>query len=356
MARSAHESTLAHVAVAKLKESPTNPRQSFGDLNELAGSIRAVGVLEPLLVRPHDGGHEVICGHRRLRAAKLAGLKEVPVVIREMTDREALEAQLVENLQRKDMHPLEEAEAYGRLRDEFGYPAERIAERLGRGRATVFASLKLLDLVPAVRKAFLADKLDASGALLIARLKGEKVQVSALEAIGGPKEDRPRYREAMRIINARFSASKTPPSRKPREVESARGSPNVVNAVLSRARHAIEGRRDMEPFEFKLLVTALADLHPAVLGRRNIGSIESLARVLGKMRPGEIRAMAFELTVAPWLDADADGARLQRLAKAYGTSVRDIERDIDTEEKAAANKDVAESLFKRLGDVRATAR
>lgn len=127
---------------------PYQPRKEFSDekLNELAESIRIHGIIQPLLVREYQGKYQLIAGERRLRAAKLVGLTEVPIVIREMTDQVMMEVALVENLQREDLNPIEEAEAYRRLMEEFKITQDEIAKRVGRSRPAIANTLRLLNL------------------------------------------------------------------------------------------------------------------------------------------------------------------------------------------------------------------
>ena len=144
-------------AIEDVVPAADQPRRHFEEaaLSALVESIRRDGVLQPLLVRlrsPADGGgYAIIAGERRWRAAQRAGLKEVPVVVRESTPREAFELALVENLQREDLNPIEEAEAYQRLLDEHGMTQEQMAERVGKERSTVANALRLLKLPPPVR-------------------------------------------------------------------------------------------------------------------------------------------------------------------------------------------------------------
>jgi ParB family chromosome partitioning protein len=124
------------------------PRRSFEDepLDELAQSIRANGIIQPLIVRRTDSGYQLIAGERRLRASKLAGLKQVPVVVRRTTDKEALELALVENIQRQDLNCVDEALAYQQLMSEFQLSQEEVAVRVGKDRATVANFLRILRL------------------------------------------------------------------------------------------------------------------------------------------------------------------------------------------------------------------
>lgn len=161
-----------------------NVRGDLGDLTELVESIRAKGVLQPLLARPHAGhGLDLVCGHRRLAAARAAGLTEVPVVVRDMSDQEALEAQLTENLQRADVHPLDEAEGYARLSDEFHLDGDAIAAKVGKSKAYVYARMKLCSLAKGPREKFRAGKLTASVALLLARIPAAKDQEEATRLV-----------------------------------------------------------------------------------------------------------------------------------------------------------------------------
>jgi ParB family chromosome partitioning protein len=163
------------VPIEFLRPSALQPRRRFADaeLDGLASSIRERGVLQPLLVRAAAGaaGYEIVAGERRWRAAQRAGLHELPVVVRELDDRAALELALVENLQREDLGPLEEAAAYRRLIDELGHSQEALAQALGRSRSHIANMLRLLALPPAVR-AMLDDGSLSAGharALLAAR-------------------------------------------------------------------------------------------------------------------------------------------------------------------------------------------
>ena len=144
------------VPIETIRPSPFQPRRHFAEeeLEGLAQSIREKGILQPLLVRPVEGAEtdfELIAGERRWRAAQRVGLHEVPVVIRALADSEALEIALVENLQREDLSPLEEAEAYSRLMHEFGRSQASLAEALGKSRSHVANTLRLLSLPPPVR-------------------------------------------------------------------------------------------------------------------------------------------------------------------------------------------------------------
>jgi ParB family chromosome partitioning protein len=175
-----------NVPLSLLNPSRTNPRRTFEDaaLKELAESIRAQGVLSPLLVRPlTENGFEIVFGERRYRAAQIAEQDTVPVRIRQMSDAEALEAQLVENLIRAEIHPMEEAQGFRALLEleEPKYSIEQIAAKVGKSPAFVASRLKLTDLAPEAVEAFYADEIGVGHALLLAKLPADQ-QKQALSA------------------------------------------------------------------------------------------------------------------------------------------------------------------------------
>src|SRR4051812_19733096 len=178
-----------NVPVTALIESASNPRKRFDEnsLGELAASFKSQGVLAPLLVRELDESkYEVIAGARRLRAAKLAELESVPVRVVNLSDAEAIEAQCVENLQREDIHPLEEALGFKSLL-ELGEPYNiaHIAARAGKSEAYIYGRLRLADLIPPVAEAFLKDKITIGHALLIAKLPAAHQQEAFAAAFRG---------------------------------------------------------------------------------------------------------------------------------------------------------------------------
>jgi ParB family transcriptional regulator, chromosome partitioning protein len=164
--------------IAMLTESPTNPRRHFDEafLKELANSIDAQGVLASLLVRPKNQRYEIVFGAQRFRAAQIAGKESVPVEVREMTDAQVLEAQLVENLQRRDVHPLEEARSFKGLLDleEPKYSIEQIAAKIGKPPAYVATRLKLTELSETVVEEFYREEIGVGHALLLAKLPLDK--------------------------------------------------------------------------------------------------------------------------------------------------------------------------------------
>jgi len=144
-------------------------------LGELAESIRRHGVVQPVVVRPREaGGYELVAGERRWRAARLAGLTEIPAVVRRIDDRTALAVALIENIQREDLNPLEQAEALRRLLEEFDLTHQQLAETLGKSRATISNLLRLLDLQPQVKQLLAEGRIEMGHARALLGLTGER--------------------------------------------------------------------------------------------------------------------------------------------------------------------------------------
>jgi ParB family chromosome partitioning protein len=160
--------------------SPWQPRRLLPDegIEELAQSIREKGILQPLVVRKKEEGYELIVGERRWRAAQRAGLTKVPILLKEATDQEVIELALIENLQREDLNPLEEAEAYQRLIAEFSYTQEVLAQRIGKDRSSVANILRLLKLPDEVKDALERNAISMGHARALLALRNEGEQVS----------------------------------------------------------------------------------------------------------------------------------------------------------------------------------
>src|SRR3990170_3427277 len=174
------------IPLERIRPNPNQPRKELGSLRDLTHSIREKGVLEPLLVRhdPDEDMYTIISGERRYHAAKAAGLMEVPCIERDADTAEMLELALVENLQRKDLNPFEEAEGLNALAEQFDYTHEEIAQRIGKSRATVSEALVLLVIPPPVRTKCHELQLVAKSALLqVAREPNEKKMVALAEKL-----------------------------------------------------------------------------------------------------------------------------------------------------------------------------
>ena len=171
--------------LATIVPSPLQPRKDFAAeaLSELVESIRQHGIIQPLVVRNVGGKHELIAGERRWRAAQEAGLAQVPIITRTATDLEVLELSLIENLQRADLNPIEEAQAYARLANEFGMRQEDIAQKVGRSRAAVANSMRLLDLHQQVQTWVTQGLLSVGHAKVLLALKEPQEQRAVAETI-----------------------------------------------------------------------------------------------------------------------------------------------------------------------------
>ena len=218
---------VACLRVTDIVASLSNPRKRFDDayIAELAESIKAHGLIQPITVRPLSldalfawnkcnpigAGHptyEIVVGECRWRAAKLAGLTEIPAFWRELDDKQVLEIQVVENLQRRDVHPIEEAEGYQALITKHGYTADLIAAKIGKSRAYVYARMKLTALCREARDAFYDGRLDASVALLVARIPGADLQKKATKEVITAYNGEPlSYRAAQQHIRSRYTLS-----------------------------------------------------------------------------------------------------------------------------------------------------
>ncbi len=192
--------------LTEIEPNKEQPRKDFDDaaLAELADSIREHGVLQPLLVRPMvNGRYQIVAGERRWRASRMVGLAEVPVVIREMTDTEAMELALIENLQRKDLNIIEEALGYKTLMETYGFTQEKVAQRVGKSRPVIANALRLLSLPPKVEKMVRDGQISAGHARALLSLDDPKVieetagrilsqglSVREVERLSAPKKQR----------------------------------------------------------------------------------------------------------------------------------------------------------------------
>ena len=185
--------------ISEIEPNVSQPRKMFDEeqLGELAESIRRYGVLQPLLVQKKGDRYELIAGERRWRAAKLAGFREVPVIVREYTRQQTMEIALIENVQRADLNPIEEAKAYQMLIQEFGLRQEDVAERVAKNRATITNSMRLLKLDERVQEMLIQDRLTGGHARALLSLEdGEKQYQLALKTV----ENHLSVREVERLV------------------------------------------------------------------------------------------------------------------------------------------------------------
>lgn len=183
---SREETGVSVLSVGDIEINKNQPRKNFDAeaISELAASIKIHGVIQPLIVRPTgDGFYVIVAGERRYRAAKEAGLTEVPVIITELTSAEAAEVALIENIQRTDLNPVEVAEAYKTLVDDFSLTQQQLADRLGKPRSSIANALRLLDLPEAVKKYVADGRLSDGHAKVLAGLQDEKLIKQAADTV-----------------------------------------------------------------------------------------------------------------------------------------------------------------------------
>lgn len=264
---------LLTVAIGQVHPERRQPRRHFDQhaLEELAQSIRAMGLIQPLLVRRlPDGGYGIIAGERRWRAAHDAGLSEVPVIVKEVSDVEAFEVALIENIQRQDLNPIEEADAYHRLLDEYNLTQEEVAQRVGKERSTIANSLRLLRLPIGLKDQVAAGALSVGHAkVLLALPEADDMERAADEIVAR----RMSVRDAERLV-ARMKAPKEEP--KPRPLP-----PPSLQTLAARATESL--RRPVE------LAMKSDDKGQVVLKFDNRLEAETLLRILvaGAARDGE---------------------------------------------------------------------
>lgn len=184
--RGAAEDAALEIPIDRVRRNPHQPRVDFHEdgLAELAASIAEHGVLQPIVVRGSaDGGYELIAGERRLRAARTAGLTQIPAVVRDSSASELLELALVENIQRSDLNPIEEASAYRELIDRFGLSHEAVARQVGKSRVAVSNALRLLDLAPETRKAIVEGRISEGHGRALAALTIPELQRAVLQVV-----------------------------------------------------------------------------------------------------------------------------------------------------------------------------
>ncbi len=179
------KATETTVKITQVEPNREQPRKNFDEdaLQELADSIKQFGLLQPILVQDRKTHYEIIAGERRWRAAKLAGLKEVPVIIRDYTDQEIVEISLIENIQREDLNPIEEAQAYKRLLTEFNLKQDEVAERVSKSRTAVTNSMRLLKLCDEVQQMIIDDMLSTGHARALISIEDPEEQYTIAQKI-----------------------------------------------------------------------------------------------------------------------------------------------------------------------------
>ena len=218
--------------VTDIEPNREQPRQNFDEdaLLELADSIKQFGIIQPLIVHKKDEHYEIIAGERRWRAAKMAGLKEVPVIIKKYTDREILEISLIENIQRENLNPIEEAKAYRKLLTEFNLKQDEVAERVSKSRTAVTNSMRLLKLDDRVHQMVIDEMITTGHARALISVEDKEMQVQLANQIFDNKLS---VRETEKMVKS-LTEEKKEPGRKKEEANSFiyRSLEEKVKAVL----------------------------------------------------------------------------------------------------------------------------
>lgn len=247
------QGAVAEVDIDRVRPNPRQPREHFKDdaLETMAASLRERGMLQPLVVRRQDDGYQIIAGERRWRAAQKAGWSRVPVMVRDATTNEALELALIENVQREDLNPLEEARAYEFLAGEVGLTQEQIAERVGRDRSTVANYIRLLSLPERAQELLIEGSLRMGHARAILGLDNHAAQTRLAEAVAADGL-------SVRQTESRVRAARRTPER----AGKAAGDPDTVAAEerLSRAIGAPVKIRGREKGRIEIRFTSLEEL------------------------------------------------------------------------------------------------
>ncbi|WP_273844847.1 ParB/RepB/Spo0J family partition protein [Rubrobacter calidifluminis] len=261
--------------ITAIRPNSRQPRREFpqGGIRELAASIREVGILQPLVVRPAGSGFELIAGERRLRAAREAGLDRVPVLIRQAGEGEAVELALVENIQREDLNPLETAGAYQAVMDSFGLTKEQLAARLGKSRAAISNTLRLMQLPDSIKTMLVERKLSEGHARVLLSLEDEDQMRRLAEQVVREKLSvRATERRARELLNqgqvrekegseGREGEENNPPSREEdykrvsRDIQRALSLPTRVRALKRGGKIEIRFSRAEELESFLARIT-----------------------------------------------------------------------------------------------------
>ena len=207
---SEHAADAVMMDINKVEPNRDQPRKKFDEdaLNDLADSIKQFGVLQPLLVQERDDYYEIIAGERRWRAAKKAGIKQLPVIIKKLTEQEIMEISLIENIQREDLNPIEEALAYKRLLTEFNLKQDEVADRVSKSRTTITNSMRLLKLSEKVQQMVIDDKLTTGHVRPLISVEDEEQQIMLAEKIFDEKLS---VRDAERLVKNLQTEKKAKP-------------------------------------------------------------------------------------------------------------------------------------------------
>ena len=228
------DGTFRHLPVDLIRRGKHQPRRVVEEsaLEELAHSVRARGIVQPIVVRPTgSGGFEIVAGERRWRAAQMAGLDEVPAVVRECSDREAAAVALIENIQREDLNPIEEAQGYRTLADEYGLTHQELADAVGRSRSAVSNALRLLDLNEDVRVLVEQGELEMGHARALLPLSGAVQSETAAEVVRRGLS----ARETEKLVRSK-AKGESPPQRRARDPDVVKLETELADRLGAKVR------------------------------------------------------------------------------------------------------------------------
>jgi ParB family chromosome partitioning protein len=236
---------LIEVAIDQIEPNPNQPRKAFesGKLEDLAASIRASGVIQPIIVRQVGDGYQLIAGERRWRAARLAGLERILAIVREASDGESLELALVENLLREDLNPMEEAEAYRHLLTQFGWTQEQLAQRVGRDRTSIANALRLLRLPDEIQADLRGGRLTMGHARALLALATTAEQLKLRDEILAHDWSVRATEDSIRAGESTAPPSRTPRRRRGHSVELAALEQSLQRALMTRVMISGNERR-----------------------------------------------------------------------------------------------------------------
>ncbi|HEY7519348.1 MAG TPA: ParB/RepB/Spo0J family partition protein [Methylomirabilota bacterium] len=234
----AEHENLLEIAIDQIHVNPNQPRKIFDSaaLEELAASIRASGVIQPVVVRRVNGVYQLIAGERRWRAARQAGLERIPAVVRDATDAESLEMALVENLLREDLNPMEEAEAYQKLLAQFGWTQEELAHRIGRDRSSIANALRLLRLPEPIQADLRGGRLTMGHALALLSLTSTADQLRLREEILAHSWSVRATEQSARAVEAASGTPRRPKAARRRSPELVAVEDALQRALMTRVR------------------------------------------------------------------------------------------------------------------------
>lgn len=230
------------VKITKVEPNRSQPRKNFDEdaLQELADSIKQFGLLQPILVQDKGEYYEIIAGERRWRAAKLAGLKEVPVIIRNYSSQEIVEISLIENIQREDLNPIEEAQAYKRLLTEFNLKQDEVAERVSKSRTAVTNSMRLLKLCDGVQQMIIDDMLSTGHARALIPIEDPELQLQLAQRIFDEKLS---VREVEKLVKSILK----PAEEKPKKEEIAQSLMYIYQNIENKLKDKLSRKVAISP-------------------------------------------------------------------------------------------------------------